>query len=507
MTDTSDGARSVGRRTVLVATGTTAAALAVGAAVSTEAPAAAAAPDLRPAAAAAVCTLTEEQTQGPYYLDGALVRSNITEGKSGITLNLALTVVDSACTVIPNALVEVWHADALGEYSGYVGANGHSETDDGTFLRGGVLTNSSGVANITTIYPGWYRGRCVHIHVKVHTGVTLTSDGSFTGGSTLHTGQLFINETITTAVAKVSPYSTNTVTRTTLAQDGIYDDGGASSGLMTVTGSTSAGYTGMDTEEGVHDMRVATRRLRSTFRSFGKVLDRQVTDPIADELKWLAGELGVGRDQEVLAERLMSALADVPPTLVHGPVHDRIQRWAEASERGSRSRLLGVLDSTRYLALLDTLDTLAADPPLLKAAAKDSEKVLTKAVHKDFAKVTDLIETAMAEPPGHDRDLGLHEARKKAKRTRYAAEAARPALGKPAKTMVKSMKSLQTMLGEHQDSVMARETLRELSAVAHAAGESAFTYGLLYGREEQRAAAVETEAPGAWEDIKAGAPV
>ncbi|MGY5010936.1 CYTH and CHAD domain-containing protein [Streptomyces sp. 900105755] len=263
----------------------------------------------------------------------------------------------------------------------------------------------------------------------------------------------------------------------------------------------------LDTEEGVHDMRVATRRLRSTFRTFGKVLDRQVTDPVADELKWLAGELGVGRDQEVLAERLMSALAAVPPTLVHGPVHDRIHHWAEASERGSRSRLLGVLDSARYLALLDTLDALAADPPLLKAAAKNPEQVLTKALHKDFAKVTHLIETAMAEPPGHDRDLGLHEARKKAKRTRYAAEAARPALGKRAKTMVKSMKSLQSLLGEHQDSVMAREILRELSAVAHAAGESAFTYGLLHGREEQRAAAVEAEAPGAWADIKDRAPV
>ncbi|MEV6761474.1 intradiol ring-cleavage dioxygenase [Streptomyces sp. NPDC051105] len=244
MTDTSEGARSVGRRTVLVATGTTAAALAVGAAVSTEAPAAAAAPDLKPAAAAAVCTLTEEMTEGPYYLDGALVRTDITEGKPGITFKLALTVVNSACTVVPNALVEVWHTDALGEYSGYVGNNGHNEADDGTFLRGGVLTNSSGVANITTIYPGWYRGRCIHIHVKVHTGVTLTSDGSFTGGRTVHTGQLFIDETITTAVAKVSPYSTNTTPRTTLAQDSIYDDGGATSGLMTVTGSTTAGYTG-----------------------------------------------------------------------------------------------------------------------------------------------------------------------------------------------------------------------------------------------------------------------
>ncbi|MFE2422829.1 intradiol ring-cleavage dioxygenase [Streptomyces hokutonensis] len=246
MTDTSGATNPIGRRTVLIATGTTAAVLAVGAA----APEAPTTPTTTPAAAtaAAVCTLTKEMTEGPYYLDGALVRADVTEGKAGLPLKLALTVVnDSTCAVIPNALVEIWHCDALGEYSGYVGNNGHSEADDGTFLRGGVLTNSAGLANITTIYPGWYRGRCVHIHVKVHTGVTLTSDGSFTGGQELHTGQLFIDETITSAVAKISPYSTNTVTRTTLAQDSIYDDGGAASGLMTLTAlgsSTSSGYTG-----------------------------------------------------------------------------------------------------------------------------------------------------------------------------------------------------------------------------------------------------------------------
>ncbi|MFI6016445.1 CHAD domain-containing protein [Streptomyces sp. NPDC051287] len=257
----------------------------------------------------------------------------------------------------------------------------------------------------------------------------------------------------------------------------------------------------LDTAEGVHDMRVATRRLRSTFRTFGKVLDRRVTDPVADELKWLAGELGVGRDQEVLAERLLAALDEVPGPLVSGPVHDRLQAWAEAGARGSRGRLLGVLDSRRHLALLDTLDALLADPPLRRAAAGDPEKVLAKAVRRDFAKVTGLIETAMDQPPGHERDLGLHEARKKAKRTRYAAEAARPALGRPAKALVASMKSLQSLLGEHQDSVMARRTLRELSAVAHAAGESAFSYGLLYGREERRAAEVEARTPRAWRRI------
>ncbi|GAX49942.1 protocatechuate dioxygenase [Streptomyces olivochromogenes] len=234
---------------MLIATGATAATLAVGAAAP-EAPTAdtANAVDSAPVAAAAVCTLTKEMTEGPYYLDGALVRADITESKPGVPLKLALTVVDDdTCAPLSGALVEIWHCDALGEYSGFVGNNGHSEPDDGSFLRGGVLTNAGGVANLTTIYPGWYRGRCVHIHLKVHTGVTLTSDGSFTGGRELHTGQLFFNETITTAVAKISPYSTNTVTRTTLAQDSIYDDGGAASGLLTLTalGSTAAsGYTG-----------------------------------------------------------------------------------------------------------------------------------------------------------------------------------------------------------------------------------------------------------------------
>ncbi|WP_460065627.1 CYTH and CHAD domain-containing protein [Streptomyces sp. YKOK-I1] len=253
-----------------------------------------------------------------------------------------------------------------------------------------------------------------------------------------------------------------------------------------------------DAEESVHDMRVATRRLRSTFRSFGRVLDQDVTDPVAAELKWLAGELGVGRDHEVLAERLTAAFDELPPTLVAGPVRERLRKWSKAGEKGSRRRLLAVLDSARYLTLLDTLDALVADPPVLKAAAKKPESVLAKAVRKDFAKVSALIEEAVEQPPGTDRDLALHEARKKAKRTRYAAETSGPALGRPAKDLVKSMKSLQSLLGDHQDSVMARTTLRELSAVAHAAGENGFTYGVLYAREERRAERVEEAVPGEW---------
>ncbi|MEV0468682.1 CYTH and CHAD domain-containing protein [Streptomyces prunicolor] len=258
-----------------------------------------------------------------------------------------------------------------------------------------------------------------------------------------------------------------------------------------------------DAYDSVHRMRVATRRLRSAFRSYGKVLDRTVTDPIGDELKWLAGELGVDRDREVVTERLTTVLGELPDTLISGPIRTRLDTWANARRGGSRGRLIGVLDSRRYLALLDTLDAVIADPPLLEAAAGDPSKVIGKAVHKDFGKVSALVEEAIEAPPGPDRDFALHEARKKAKRTRYAAEAATPPLGTPARTLAKSMKSLTSLLGEHQDSVMVREILRELSAVAHAVGESSFTYGVLYGREEQRAAGVEAALPGAWEEIVA----
>ncbi|MFC9678142.1 intradiol ring-cleavage dioxygenase [Streptomyces sp. NPDC056948] len=252
MTDKNSGTNSsartpIGRRTVLLATGATAATLAVGAAAARDT----ATPDATttaPVAATAVCTLTKEMTEGPYYLDGQFVRSDISEDKTGIPLNLTLTVVDDdTCVPLKNALVEIWHSDALGEYSGFVGNNGHDEPDNGTFLRGGVLTDSNGVAKITSVYPGWYRGRCVHIHIKVHTDVTLTPDGSFTGGEELHTGQLFFSETITTRVAALSQYAINTVPRTTLAQDSIYDEGGAASGLLTLTplgSTTSSGYAG-----------------------------------------------------------------------------------------------------------------------------------------------------------------------------------------------------------------------------------------------------------------------
>lgn len=253
-----------------------------------------------------------------------------------------------------------------------------------------------------------------------------------------------------------------------------------------------------DVPDSVHRMRVATRRLRSAFRSYRKVLDRTVTDPIGDELKWLAGELGVERDREVLTERLEHQLAEVPDDLRLGPVKARLHHWSQGRRGGARERVLGALDGERYLTLLDTLDALVADPPLRPAAAKPAGPVAAKAVLRDYERLAGRMATALETPPGPDRDIAVHQARKAAKRARYAAETARPALGKPAKKFARRMEAMQDALGEHQDSVVTREALRVLATQAHGAGESDFTFGLLYGHEEARAADSERELPDVW---------
>ncbi|WP_326765567.1 CYTH and CHAD domain-containing protein [Streptomyces sp. NBC_01591] len=254
-----------------------------------------------------------------------------------------------------------------------------------------------------------------------------------------------------------------------------------------------------DLPDSVHQMRVATRRLRSALRTYRKILDRGVTDPVGDELKWLAAELGIDRDQEVLDARLRARLAELPRTLVLGPVRGRLRIWSVARRNGSRRRTVAVLDGKRYLALLESLDTLLADPPLLPGASRAPGRALPRAVLKEYGRLAARVGHALELPPGHDRDLAMHEARKAAKRARYAAEAARPALGKPAKRFAKRMKAVQSLLGDHQDSVVTREALRTLAVQAHAAGESAFTWGLLHGREEATAADRERELPQVWE--------
>ncbi|MBW1598974.1 CYTH and CHAD domain-containing protein [Streptomyces sp. JJ38] len=256
-----------------------------------------------------------------------------------------------------------------------------------------------------------------------------------------------------------------------------------------------------DVPDSVHRMRVATRRLRSCFRSASAVLDRAVTDPLGEELRRLAAGLAQDRDREVLAARLSERLAELPPALRLGPVADRLRAEDRARQGGSRSRVIDVLDDPRHLILLRELEELLADPPLRPAAERPAPEVLARVLRRDVGRLDARVGRALRFPPGDERDRTLHEARKAAKRARYAAEAARPALGKRAKRATRALTSVQTLLGEHQDSVVARRALRELALRAHAAGEPSFTYGLLHAREAALAEGYERELPRLWRSV------
>ncbi|MGA5425380.1 CHAD domain-containing protein [Streptomyces koyangensis] len=257
-----------------------------------------------------------------------------------------------------------------------------------------------------------------------------------------------------------------------------------------------------DLPDSVHQLRVATRRLRSAFKSYRKVLDRAVTDPVGEELKWLAGELAPARDNEVLTARLAHLLDTTDPTLVLGPAQARLRLRSTARAAEARDRVRAALDSPRHLALLTALAHLATDPPLRPAAHRPAREVLPTALARDHRRLATRLDAALALPPGPGRDHALHQARKAAKRARYAAEAARPALGKPARRYRKHVKAVQQLLGVHQDSVVARQALRQLAVEAHGAGESAFTWGLLYGTEQARAEAAERDLPEAWRAVR-----
>ena len=255
------------RRRSLAALGGLLAGAAAGRIASAEA-----APGIGPAGVASgavTCVLTPELTEGPYYIAGEQTRRDITEGKPGVRLALTLKVVDaSSCAAISGALVDIWHCDASGVYSGFGGGGPtpggpgsgpgggqpppgggapppggggpgrQAPTNKLTFLRGSQHTDRRGVATFLTIYPGWYAGRTVHIHVKVHLG-----------GNVVHTGQLFFPDTFTDGVYAAHPYSSRPNRNPRNRRDSIYVNGGRSSVLALA--HKDAGVTGAITL-GVH---------------------------------------------------------------------------------------------------------------------------------------------------------------------------------------------------------------------------------------------------------------
>jgi CHAD domain-containing protein len=240
----------------------------------------------------------------------------------------------------------------------------------------------------------------------------------------------------------------------------------------------------LDRPDSLHQMRVATRRLRSGMQTFRVLFEAEATDPLAAELKWLAGELGRARDAEVLRARLLDAVS-----LEHS--HERadtatvraVERETRQSQRSAFAAVVAALDSERYRLLVSGLESLVADPPLTERAARPARKQLRRMVSQAYLDVSRKLADAAEATTGSERDKQLHAARKAAKRARYAAEAVRPAFGKEAKSFAVAMERLQDALGDYNDSVVMQERLHELALAGTPA--AAFALGRLHAAQTE----------------------
>lgn len=253
-----------------------------------------------------------------------------------------------------------------------------------------------------------------------------------------------------------------------------------------------------DVFDSVHQMRVTTRKIRSLLKDAQAGLSDDTHAWVLDELRELAGVLGVARDAEVLAQRYEQELDRLSPELVRGPVRERLVEGAKRRYQSGLRRSLIAMRSQRYFRLLDALDSIVAETPTtatgeqpapvtIDAAYKKVRKAAKAAAEADQAAQAheEQLAAGADEDPDdeeeHDRDEALHVIRKRAKRLRYTAAAT------GADDVSKQAKAIQSLLGDHQDSVVSREHLVQQADAAHAAGEDTFTYGLLYQQESDLA--------------------
>ena len=260
------------------------------------------------------------------------------------------------------------------------------------------------------------------------------------------------------------------------------------------------------TEDAVHQMRVAARRMRSVLRVFGKIVDEERTTALRDNLQWLGQRLAAARSLEVQHARFREIIEELPAELVLGPVGQRLTRHFGPAEADARRTVLKTLNGKRYRRLLNEIDQLLTDPPLTKKAKRRASDELPKHVAKAHRKTKRRLRDAKALPAGEQRDVALHSARKAAKRYRYATECAESVVGKPAGKTRQRVKDLTQVLGDHQDGAEALPVLRDLGVRAHLAGVNAFTFGIMHERENARRLRAERLVPTYWRRVKAKLP-
>lgn len=245
---------------------------------------------------------------------------------------------------------------------------------------------------------------------------------------------------------------------------------------------------------GLHDLRVAMRRLRTALATFRPLVDDGVTDPLRDELRWASGELGRARDEEVVAERIAILLLEEPAALPQGEVAGLVSRHTGASHSDGATIMWNTLGSQRYASLLVDLEEVAARPPFTSAAAQPARRVVRRRLRRDRRRVLDRGVVALAVLDPAARTEAWHDVRKAAKRLRYAAEAAGPVTGRRARKLGRTAKRLQEVLGDHHDTVETRNTLRMLAAEAATDGQSSFTLGRMHALEQARSDELERRA-------------
>ncbi|MFD0277670.1 CHAD domain-containing protein [Kitasatospora sp. NPDC127111] len=247
-----------------------------------------------------------------------------------------------------------------------------------------------------------------------------------------------------------------------------------------------------DEPDAVHRMRVASRRLRSALRTYRRLFAAGATDELVAELRWLGSALGRARDREVLGERLVARARELPEDCGPDRVAAELERWGRAEYRRVWPEVLAALDSPRRRALADGLAALLDDPPLRRRAGRAAGSELARVAAREQRRTAERVRRAL--DGGAGRDEALHDARKAAKRARYAGETAVPVAGRAAERYVERMKAVQDVLGEHQDAVVAAAALR---GRADESGE-AFGYGVLYGWELAAGEAARRELPAVW---------
>lgn len=254
-----------------------------------------------------------------------------------------------------------------------------------------------------------------------------------------------------------------------------------------------------DGPDAVHRMRVATRRLRSILATYGSLMkDTDTVRLLRGELKWLAGVLGAARDAEVMHERLKAMIANEPVELLLGPVERRIDLELGGGYKKAHAQVVKTLNGKRYFRLLDLLETFNNASTFSTRGAKAAQKVIPERINRDIKRLRCSVDDARKHPAGIGDHPALHEARKAAKRLRYAAEAASPLNRKKISRLAEAAQGIQKILGDHQDTIVTRALLRGLGTGAPAQAENGFSYGRLHALEQSAALEAETQFHRQW---------